>query len=163
MKVIWIILLLALSFTSCKKDKVPEPCVSVSMDGDRDILVGKWRWYNSKIEEWFDIGSSVYHNYNPQNQGFNYHLEILSSGIIKHYKNDTLIRTSIMSEVSYENFTSTIVNGVRVELDCTLEEINFSIKNPQTNQDSSSVLEFPFNFVDNANRLRSLENFFVRE
>lgn len=64
-----------LSTTSCRKDK---------LSGDKSILEGKWRWVftNEGVN-----ATNHWSNKNPQTEGKNYSVELLSCGKIKYFEN----------------------------------------------------------------------------
>ena len=51
---------------SCKKDKT---CAGLTIEGDRTEVLGKWRWYKTRIRQWFDIGSDIFYDYTPKYRG----------------------------------------------------------------------------------------------
>ena len=163
MKVIFSILFLAFLLFSCKKDKTPAPCAGVSMSGERELFVGKWCWYSTTIEEWFDIGPSNYYDYTPQNQGFEYYFKISNDGLLKGYRNDTLVNTLTLSLVQFENFSGSLTKGMRLSVNCTSDFINLIKYSTNLNNDSIHSFEYPINFNDQENHLISHRNYFVKE
>lgn len=47
---------------SCKKDKTKTVCEGINMEGEKSRFVGTWHWYNTRVEEWFDVGLSNFYN-----------------------------------------------------------------------------------------------------
>ena len=118
---------------SCKKDKVPPICTGISMLGDRSVFAGKWRWYKTTIEQWFDLGPSIYSDYTPhtpQSQGFEYYFTISTDGQFKGCKNGQLLDSFILSEIQVENFSSTSWQGINTYKNCTLSFVEFTLFNP---------------------------------
>lgn len=157
------ILLLTLVLFSCKKDKVPPPCIGVSMSGDRELFIGTWRWYNTIVEQWFDIGPSIYHSYTPQNQNFEYYFTISNNAEFKSYRNDILIDNFILSAVDFENLNGTILNVIRFNTDCSTNELPLYQYSSNTTNDSIFTLKLPLDFDDESNHLRTKLNYFVKE
>src|SRR3989338_5840187 len=162
MRLLLFILLLVL-LMSCKKDKVPPPCTGVSMAGDRELFVGKWRWYNTLVEEWFDVGPSNWLSYNPQNQGFEYYFTISADGIFKGYRNDTLIEEFILNKVTFEVYNGQTCDLIEFTKDCSESTIDLTHYYFNTTNDSIWTSLFPFNFDDQENHLESKLNYFVKE
>ncbi|MBL1279745.1 MAG: hypothetical protein COA33_005710 [Fluviicola sp.] len=160
-KVVAIVFCIGFLF-SCKKDKVFS-CEGISMSGDRSVFVGKWRWYKTRVEQWFDVGPSIYSDYTPQNQGFEYFFTISEDGLYKGYKNNTLIHNVVLNNVDYETFTGGGVDGMRVNINCTSEQIELLRDTPSSITDSIDQNIYPLNFEDQDNQLRSKYNYFVRE
>ena len=160
-KIIGLLFCITILF-SCKKDKVPFPCTGISMLGDRSVFAGKWRWYKTTIEQWFDLGPSIYSDYTPQNQGYSYYFTISEVGVFKGYKNNLLVDDFVLNEVQYEIFSSTTLHGMRISLNCTESQINISI-DPSKSVDTLTIPEYPLDFEDESNKLKSLSNYFVRE
>ena len=163
MKNIGAISLTFMLLLSCKKDKVPEPCTGVSMSGDRERFVGTWRWDSTLVEEWFDVGSSIYFYYTPETEGFEYYFTISQSGEYMGYKNNALIHKFLMSKPISEVYSNQTVNAISVTKDCSSEE--FDVRQFGSNITNDSIYQFayPLNFDDQANHLRSVRNYFVRE
>ena len=101
-KVIGLLFCITILF-SCKKDKV-FLCEGVSMSGDRSVFVGRWRWYKTRVTEWFDVGPDIVYTYTPQNQGFEYFFTMSQDGLYKGYKNNVLVHDLTFSNVDYESF-----------------------------------------------------------
>tara|TARA_R110002072_G_C7958516_1_gene533734 strand:- start:101 stop:592 length:492 start_codon:yes stop_codon:yes gene_type:complete len=159
-----IIILFCTTFLfSCKKDKVPIPCTGISMSGDRSVFVGKWRWYKTRVSEWFDIGPDISYEYTPQNQGFNYYFTVSQDGLFKGYRNDTLVHDIILSSVYQELFLGGGVDGMEVFENCSSKIIRFSRYTPSSTLDSIHLFQYPFNFYDEINQMKSNQNYFVRE
>jgi len=152
-----------LLLVSCKKDKVPPPCMGISMTGDRELFVGKWRWYSTTVEEWFDVGPSNYLNYTPQNQGFEYYFTISFDGLFKGYRNDTLIEQFVLDQVVYESYNGQPVEAIQFTKNCTNTTMDLSHYYINATNDSIWTTLFPINFDDQENHLKSLRNFFVKE
>jgi len=63
---------------SCKKD---QPCSGIDFSqNDREVFVGKWRWYKSTVTEWLDVGPDVFRDYMPATEGFEYHITLSIDG-----------------------------------------------------------------------------------
>ena len=160
-KIITIVFCISLLF-SCKKEKVPEPCEGVAMTtGDRDFFVGKWRWYKTSVEQWFDIGPSIYSDYTPQNQGFDYFFTISTDGLYKGYKNNVLIHNIVLSNVDSE-FFGVSVNLIQFNINCTSDLVYFD-NSINLNNDTITTAAYPFNFYDEENQIKSNSNYFMRE
>lgn len=159
------ILYIGLVLFSCKKDKVPTPvvCSGVSMTGDRELFVGTWRWYNTIVEEWFDIGPSNWLSYNPQNQGFEYYFTISSDGIFKGYRNGILEEEIILSDVSFESFNGPQSEVMSFNTNCTSAIVAFNHWTSNITNDTIISEYYPFNFDDQENHLESKLNYFVKE
>jgi hypothetical protein len=158
---------IAIMLISCAKDKTQVPCTGVEMTGDKSRLVGTWRWYSTRVEQWFDIGPSSFLNYTPVNQIFEYFFTISPIGEFKGYKNDTLVHYFLLSSVQVEHFDSTsvsiVTNVVEFSKDCSNQSTSFyQLSNNHTN-DSLFSLTYPLNFNDEENHLISKRNFFVKE
>lgn len=160
-KVISVILLSVVVF-SCKKDKIPEPCQGISMSGERSFYVGTWHWYSTTVEKWFDIGPSIYHDYTPNTQGYEYHIVISPDGVFKGYKNNSLVTERILSDVHFEYFNGISGHSIQLNMDCQDDLLGFSNALTLSN-DSINTYRFPLDFDDQENHLKSLRNFFVRE
>jgi len=160
-KIIGLLFCITILF-SCKKDKV-FLCEGVSMTGNRTEFVGKWRWHKTWVTQWFDLGPDILLIYTPQNQDFEYYFTISEGGEFNGYKNNILVHDFVLSEVQFENFSSTIIHGMRVSLNCTEEEINIARDFPLLGYDSLRLPEYPLNFNDQGNKLYSNTNFFMRE
>ena len=158
-----VFVLIALSFTSCKKDKVPEPCTGVTLEGEETVYVGKWQWYKTRIRQWFDIGTDYFYDVTPSSEGFEYYCLISSNGIFEGYRNDTLVDRFILSSIEFEQFTDTIVNGMTFNLDCSVKMLNISHLYPLNNSDSIRIHEYPIKFTDEVAKKQSVINFLVRE
>ncbi|MDX2359248.1 MAG: hypothetical protein QNK23_00485 [Crocinitomicaceae bacterium] len=158
-KIIGVVFCTLLLF-SCKKEQTPAPCEGICMSGERDFFVGTWHWYSTTVEEWFDLGSSVYHDYTPVTEGFNYYFTISNDGIYRGYENSTLVHEKILSSVEYENFNT--ANVIQLGMNCTGESISLS-NALYLSSDSIRTVSYPLNFDDQENHLRTLYNYFVRE
>lgn len=158
-----VFVLIALSSTSCKKDKVPEPCTGVTLEGQRASYVGKWRWYKTRISQWFDIGPDYFYDVTPTSEGFEYYFIISNDGLYKGYKNDSLVHVHILSEISHENYDNSSLHYLSCYSDCGNEIVDLTIENANGSLDSLRTRRYPLNFVDNVAKKRSLMNYFVRE
>lgn len=161
-KVISVILLSVVVF-SCKKDKIPEPCQGISMSGNKAMLIGTWRWYNTSVEEWFDIGSPIYHDYTPFSEGFDYYFTIDIHGNFKGYENGELRDQHIFSSINSEIWNGSIVNGIEFGTDCLNEDLQIRQFSSNVTNDSIYIFKYPLNFDDEINHLRTKRNYFVRE
>lgn len=148
---------------SCSKDKTKIQCSNVSMTGERSFYVDKWRWYNTVVEQWFDVGPSNYLDYTPQNQGFEYYFTLSINGEYKGYRNDTLIHDFQLTGYPAENYDGSVVDYFRSDLNCTSDEIEFRKWAWYNTQDTIFQFKFPLNFNDEENHLISKMNYFVRE
>ena len=161
-KTISIIFCLAVLF-ACKKDKVPVPCSGVSMTGERQLFVGTWHWYSTTVEEWFDIGPSIYHDYTPQNQNFEYYFDISQDGIFTAYENGSIKQQFVLGGVDFENLDASIVNVITFNKDCSESLLDIRQSAFNLTDDTIYLLEYPLNFDDQVNHLRTGRNYFVRE
>lgn len=159
-KVITIVFCIGLLF-SCKKDKVFS-CEGISMTGDRAFFVGKWRWYKTRVSEWFDLGPDITSEYTPQNQGFDYFFTISQDGIYKGYRNNVLIHNIVFNNVDYEYFNGVSAHLIQFNVDCSSELISFD-NTINLNNDTITTAAYPFNFYDEVNQLKSNSNYFMRE
>ncbi|MDX2359250.1 MAG: hypothetical protein QNK23_00495 [Crocinitomicaceae bacterium] len=148
---------------SCKKDQTPEPCTGISMTGEREMFVGTWSWHGSLIKESFDIGLPVYHLYTPQTQGFEYYCTIGIDGTYKGYQNGLLIHDLVLNEVFFENLNASITDVIDVYTNCSNERIDFRHQLPNPTIDSIEISKYPYQFVDEENKLESLRNYFVKQ
>lgn len=156
-------ILLGLVLLSCNKDKVHEPCKGVEMEGEKSKLIGKWVWYLTIVEEWFDVGPSIYHDYNPQNQGFEYYFTISQDGIFQGYRNDSLIDFILLSSVEFENFQNSPTYAIEFVNNCDIDRTSLYQNSWNTTNDSIFSLQYPLNFNNEVNHLRSKINYFVKE
>jgi len=161
-KIVRISFLLLIIF-SCKKDKVPPPCAGVSMTGDRELFVGKWRWYKTLVVEWFDVGPSNYYEYTPQNQGYTYYFVITVDGIYKGYRNDTLIHDFLLSTVDFEKFNGSTADVMEIFMDCNSDKMDLTHFIANTTADTIQSLKFPLQFNEQQTHLYTGHNHFVRE
>jgi hypothetical protein len=155
--------LILVSIFSCKKDKVEAPCTNVSMVGERERFVGKWKWYNTIVEEWFDVGPSIFHNYTPASEGFQYYFTISQSGDFKGYRNDTLVHDFLLTGVPEENFNGVDFDYFLTKINCGVEELDFQQWVWYNTKDSLFTGNYPFDFRDEIEQRESKQNFFVRE
>ena len=164
MKTLGTISIALLLLLSCKKDKVPPPCTGVSMTGERTLFVGTWHWYRTSVEEWFDIGPSIYYDYTPQTEGFDYYFTISEDGFFKGYRNDVLVEDIVLSIVEFENFGGVNTNGMRFSLNCDqFDVLGLTMFSSNVTQDTILTREYPLNFDDQENHLKSGQNYFVKE
>ena len=162
-KVITLLFCLSL-LASCKKDKVPPPCSGVSMTGERTLFVGTWHWYRTSVEEWFDIGPSIYYDYTPQTEGFDYYFTISEDGLYKGYRNNVLVDDLILSRVKFENFGGVNTSTMRFALNCNeLTIFDIVMFSSNVTQDTILTRDYPLNFDDQENHLKSGQNYFVKE
>ena len=133
------------------------------MTGERELFVGKWRWYGTTVMEWFDVGNPIFHNYTPQNQGYEYYCTISTDGIYRGYRNDTLIHDLILSKVDFEIFNGVNTSGMNINLNCLDNLIELNHLSLNLTKDTISIGQYPLNFKDDENHLESLRNFFVKE
>jgi hypothetical protein len=157
------LLICILIVLSCKKDKTPEPCTGISMVGERERFVGKWKWYKTIVQEWFDVGTPIYHDYTPVTEGFDYYFTISSDGLYKGYRNDTLIHDFMMTGEPEEIFNGYPVDVFKAKLDCAEEELEFIHWVWNDQEDTIYQLKYPLNFRDEELQLESKNNYFVRE
>jgi len=164
MKNLGTILITLLLLLACKKDKVPPPCIGVSMTGERTLFVGTWHWYRTSVEEWFDIGPSIYYDYTPQTEGFDYYFTISEDGFYKGYRNNVLVHDIILSSVEFEIFGGLNTSGMSFILDCgEYDFFSLVMQNSNVTQDTIHTREYPLNFDDQENHLKSGQNYFVKE
>jgi hypothetical protein len=161
-KKVIIVLLSTILFFACRKDKVSTVCTGISMSGNKEVFVGKWKWYKTYVKEWFDVGTPIYHIYTPITEGFEYYFSISENGIFKGYRNDSLIHEFILDNVDFEGF-GTSVNALTLSVNCSNDEINLRQIPINATDDSVYLYEYPLNFLDVPNKLESKQNFFVRE
>jgi len=142
-----------------------EVCTGVAMTGERELFVGKWRWYNTLVEEWFDVGPSNWLYYTPQNQGFEYYFTVSVEGEFKGYQNGVLIHSFILSSINDEHFdvSGSPTNSMTLKLDCTTSNLDLRQYSTNLTDDSIHTVLYPFNFDDQENHLRSKINYFVKE
>jgi len=164
MKNLGTILITLLLLLSCKKDKVPPPCSGVSMTGERTLFVGTWHWYETIVEEWFDIGPSINYYYTPQTEGFTYYFTISEDGHFRAYENDLLVEDLILSEVQFEIFGGQNTSGMQLHLNCeNTEMLDLTMPSSNVTNDSIWSRRCPLNFDDQENHLKSGPNYFVKE
>jgi hypothetical protein len=161
-----ITLLTLVILLACKKDVVPEPeppCSSINMTlNDREVFVGTWRWHSTTVREWFDVGPSIYHDYTPITEGFEYYFTLSEDGKFKSYRDGVLEDEFILSSVDYELFGINY-NLLQLNIGCT--ESKFDLGQAISNVTNDSIRTFycPLNFYDPIARRESNLNFFVRE
>jgi hypothetical protein len=165
MKSILFIALSLILLVACKKDKIPEPeppCTGVTLSGDRSPFVGTWRWYNTVVREWFDIGPDTSHDYTPLTEGFEYYITISQNGEFKSYRDGILEDDFILSAVDYEIFVAS-GGGMVFKIDCTPNEVGFVYMTSAEPVDSILCDDYPLNFYNEAEKRESIYNYFVRE
>ncbi len=165
MKHLFFIALLGL-LVSCEKDKVPEPtppCTGVPMTGNREIFVGTWRWYETDIERWYDIGNSVFFKWTPDSVGYDYYFTLSTDGLFKGYRNDTLIHDYILNRVDFEYFADPYTEVIALNTNCTNEILGFSHYKSNFSMDTLNTNDLPLNFDDQENHLYSGRNYFVKQ
>lgn len=126
-------------------------------------LVGKWRWYKTDIEQWFDVGPSNFYEVTPQSEGFEYYFIISEDGKFKGYKNDTLVHEWIFNKTSYQNIDGDTMKTITFNLDCTNLKLSFSRLPYSYNLDTLATRSYPIQFDDEQNHLRTHRNYFSRE
>ena len=162
-KVITLLFCLSL-LASCKKDKVPPPCSGVSMTGERTLFVGTWHWYRTSVEEWFDIGPSIYYDYTPQTEGFDYYFTISEDGFFKGYRNNVLVEDIVLSEIFGEIFGGQNTSGMSFRRNCAeYDMFDIVMQSSNVTEDTIHTREYPLNFDDQENHLKSGQNYFVKE
>jgi len=162
-KVITLLFCLSL-LASCKKDKVPPPCSGVSMTGERTLFVGTWHWYRTSVEEWFDIGPSIYYDYTPQTEGFDYYFTISEDGFFKGYRNNVLVEDIVLSEIVGEIFGGQNISAMTFSRNCAeYDMFDIIMQSSNVTQDTIHTREYPLNFDDQENHLKSALNYFVKE
>lgn len=157
------IIIASMILLSCKKDQTALPCTAVPMTGERSLFVGTWHWYSTTIEEWFDVGSPIYHDYTPITEEFEYYFTVSMDGKYKGYRNDTLIHDFLLTGQLNEIFNGYPVDRLECKIDCTTNKIDFLHWVWNESNDSIYVLQYPLNFRDEATQRQSLSNYFVRE
>ena len=149
---------------SCIKEDYPPECTPKELtEVQKSNFGGKWRWYSTTVEEWFDVGQSIYHYYTPQNQGFEYYFIITDEGRYKGYQNDTLVHDFILNKNTNYFSNNNFLYGVSFSTDCSVFGLSFSKNIPNQSLDTLSTISFPIYILDDENHLNSLRNSFVRE
>jgi len=134
------------------------------MTGERTLFVGTWHWYRTSVEEWFDIGPSIYYDYTPQTEGFDYYFTISEDGLYKGYENNVLVHDIILSSVEFEIFEGLNSSGMRFSLNCDQYNIlELVMSSSNVTEDTIYTREYPLNFDDQENHLKSALNYFVKE
>lgn len=78
------IAIILLLLVSCIKEDYRPECTPMSFtEVQSSNLVGKWRWYKTDIEQWFDVGPSFFYEVTPQSEGFEYYFIISEDGLFK--------------------------------------------------------------------------------
>jgi hypothetical protein len=162
MKRILPILILAIVILGCKKDKTTPPCTNVSMVGERETFVGKWRWYKTSVREWFDVGPDIFHDYTPTTEGFEYYFIISENGVFKSYRDNVLENDFLMSYANFE-INGEMNNVLTTALNCSSLELSLVESNLNSTDDSVFIYEYPLNFYNEVEQRESKVNYFVRE
>ncbi|MDX2359247.1 MAG: hypothetical protein QNK23_00480 [Crocinitomicaceae bacterium] len=126
----------------------------------RGDFIGTWRWDKTSVRQWFAIGSDVYLEYTPANQGFEYYCNITADGKYEGYLNSELVHLFTLSDVEWE-IKGQLDNVLALYIDCSQELLGFD-KSNLTN-DTIRIQEYPLNFHDEENNLETIRNYFVRE
>ena len=133
------------------------------MTGNREVFVGTWRWYETDIERWYDIGNSVFFKWTPDSVGYDYYFTISENGLFKGYRNDTLIHDFILSKVDFEYYFGSNSDVIVLNKNCSDETIGFSHWKTNLSIDTLNTGDLPLNFDDEENHLRSHRNYFVKQ
>lgn len=160
MKIYAQIIFCMLLLIGCTKDKT---CGGVDMlEGEKSFIIGRWNWYKTRMEEWFDVGNSNWYDITPQSEGFEYHFDVTADGKYLGFRNDTLIFNFLMTN-SVEELNGNTINYVLFNVDCG--EIEFIINQNIWNQTNDSIFtnNYPLSFNDPENHLKSHKHYFVKE
>lgn len=123
------LLLLVVVLFACKKNKNEEDEQSIhectSTVSIAPYFVGKWKLISWKAAHYntFDCSSLGGNTYNCEDWGTNVKLEIFSNGILRTYKDDSLVNESFASQ-AYLNISST-----SYKLNCQESRFSFNCLN----------------------------------
>lgn len=157
-----IIVFFAIS-VACNKDQNKESCSAISIIGTEDLYVGTWQWDSTLIEKWYDIGPSDYYCYTPQTEGINYSISLENKGIYRTYQNGVLTNAKMISEVTSEGSNST-VDFLYLILNCdNTSELHFWHDINDLSDSLIILFQYPFDFSDEANKVRSVYNYFSKQ
>lgn len=164
MKAPYLILLLAISFSSCIKEDYPPECQPRELtEIQRSNFGGKWTWQKTVIEQLFDIGPSNFYEVTPQSEEFEYYFVLTDKGEYLGYRNDTLIHEFILNKSTVANIDEQTLAGISFNVDCTNLKLNLSRFPQEYHLDTLFSLVYPINLDDTGNHLRSYANIFTRE
>ncbi len=143
------ILLLSFAATilfSCKKDKVPkeEPCTNVELTGNREAVVGTWRWYSTRVYQSTSTGN-IPLDYTPQNQGFEYYCVITSDGKYKGYRDSVLVHDIVLTRIFVDNNSVQGKYSLSALMNCGDEQLNMTVFSSDSTEDVLALQEFPLN------------------
>jgi hypothetical protein len=148
----------------CIKEDYPPECVPRNLtELQKSNFGGKWRWFETDIEQWFDFGPSNYLDYTPQSQGFEYYFIINDEGMFRGYRNDSLVHEFVFNRSTSHTNSNEILYRITFKYDCIDFDINFTKLLSSLNLDTITTQSFPINFNDEENHLISKRNYFVRE
>jgi hypothetical protein len=94
-----VIFIVLVAFASCNKKK---------LEGDSQILVGKWNWTHSFVNDDMCDPPGNYVEINPNSEATNYSLEILKKGKVIFYMNEEEIDSYKFNCSLSENTNPTI-------------------------------------------------------
>ncbi len=133
------------------------------MTGNREIFAGTWRWYETDIERWYDIGNSDFFKWTPDSVGYDYYFTISENGLFKGYRNDTLIHDFILNSVYFESYSGVNADAIELTYNCSTDRISLVHWKSNPTLDTLYSGEVPLNFDDEENHLRSHRNYFVKQ
>jgi len=102
-------IVIALSFLSCKKDK---------LKGDKEILIGNWKWvYSIKSERSHCDNPTQYTTLNPSSEGVEYSMEFKKKGYVIFKKNEAenekfriVFEEFTISNLQYSGYFRALIN-----------------------------------------------------
>lgn len=146
-----VVIVIIFFFLGCKKDK---------LKGDSAILIGKWKWVETRIEQSGTITGTFF--INPSTEGKNFSIDFLKKGCIVYYENGskTYRKRLVLNEFSSrsnqiyffeiypDNKTDDFLNGFLYDRVMDTLEIQSGYPYVNTNEDGTAKAYF---------------NYFVRE
>lgn len=132
--------------SSCNKktDIIIEPkCKIEYFKSDFDII-GKWKWASSSISVYGDFFCEYLGTIDRDTvtNPTNFEIEFKSDGTLDCYRNDSLINTYFITEISYEDST---VNGKRCRFNIECAVDSYRITSLQNNYFKMSIPDLSFN------------------
>lgn len=141
-----IIIVILLSFHSCKKDKLVN---------EKSVLIGSWKWVSTSHTYGWCEGESHYNNIGPGDIGDDYAISFAENGKIAFFKNEIkeqkyriLFQSYSHLEDSKYAFQLKLNNDVTKMIEGTVSQDTMTIKYPYVEEDPNCE-----NYL----------NFFVRE
>jgi len=153
-KSIYILMVLFL-ILSCKKDK---------LEGEKAILVGKWKWVYSDVTVSYCNPPSYEILINPNTEGENYSIEFKENGKVIFFKDGTITEKKRIVFDRWEtgSYPTFSINQESWRFVIDLNDNNRESIFGEINQDT--ILLFPFYFpFDDSEGCEYHKSYFVRE